>query len=57
MGFHGGVHMPDVSEIDVTTSLAKEHQPLIGVIVTRQRNLRIIYNIWQSKDVKVLYWT
>lgn len=54
IGFDGGVHTLDVSEADVFTNLVREHQPILAVLATRQRNLRIIFNVWQNKDVKVL---
>lgn len=53
VGYDGGVHVLEVSEADVYTNLVREHHPILSVLATRQRNLRIIFNVWQSKDVKV----
>lgn len=53
VGYDGGVHALDVSEADVYTNLVREHHPILSVLATRQRNLRIIFNVWQNKDVKV----
>ncbi|ODN03976.1 Katanin p80 WD40 repeat-containing subunit B1 [Orchesella cincta] len=52
VAYDGGIHAVDVSEADVFTNLAREHQPILAVMATRQRNLRIIFNVWQTKDVK-----
>jgi len=52
VAFGGGVHVVDINESDVFSTLLREHQPLLTVLLARQRNLRIIYNIWQTKDVK-----
>lgn len=49
----GGVAYPDLNETEVFTTLAQEHQSFLSVLVSRARNLRIVYNVWQSKDVKV----
>lgn len=49
----GGVAIPNLSESEFFMKLAQEHQTFLSVLALRQRNLRIVYNVWQSKDVKV----
>lgn len=49
----GGVAYPELNETETFTNLAQGHQSFLAVLISRQRNLRIVYNVWQTKDVKV----
>ncbi|OXA46792.1 hypothetical protein Fcan01_18512 [Folsomia candida] len=52
MTMKGGVAYPELNETETFTNLAQGHQSFLAVLISRQRNLRIVYNVWQTKDVK-----
>lgn len=42
-----------MSESEVTNAVLSHHQNMLTVLKIRERNLRLVYSLWQSKDLKV----
>ena len=41
------------TELEVVANVAQGHQPMSTVLNSRHRNLQVVHNLWQHKDVKV----
>ncbi|XKL61615.1 hypothetical protein PGB90_001448 [Kerria lacca] len=42
----------NLSENEVITSLARNHEMILTILKIRQRNLEIIYSLWHNQDLK-----
>lgn len=53
---NGGLRAPqahsDISETEVISSLARNHEMVLTILKIRQRNLEIIYSLWHNQDLK-----
>nr|CAD7446953.1 unnamed protein product [Timema bartmani] len=43
---------PDMSEVEVLSSIMRGHESMMAVMSNRQRSLQIIYSLWHNKDLK-----
>ncbi|XP_017774062.1 PREDICTED: katanin p80 WD40 repeat-containing subunit B1 [Nicrophorus vespilloides] len=44
--------LPDMSETEVLGVILKKHDPMLSVLITRQRNLKIVFAQYKNKDIK-----
>jgi hypothetical protein len=49
--------LPEMSEAESLSSLMRGHDPMMAVLTSRQRNLKITYSLWHNKEMKVTVGT
>lgn len=53
MGFQQ--ELPDMSEAEVLGALMRGHEPMMAMLVTRQRSLKLVLAQYRSKDLKAAF--